>query len=86
MAHSSMESEYKALANGATEVIWLQMLLKEFHQPIVDIPILSCDHLRATYLSVNPIFHTQIKHVHIGYHFVHEQVTSKKLQVQFICT
>jgi hypothetical protein len=31
-----------------------------------------CDNFYATYLSINPTFHTQMKH--IDYYFVHERV------------
>jgi hypothetical protein len=37
-----------------------------------DKPRLWCDVLGATYLLTNPIFHGQVKHVEIDYHFVRE--------------
>lgn len=33
-----------------------------------------CDNIRATYLSVNPMFHSRIKHIAIDYHFVRDHV------------
>jgi hypothetical protein len=33
-------------------------------------PTIWCDHLDATYLSANPIFHAHTKHVEVDYHFV----------------
>jgi len=41
--------------------------------------------LGATYLSVNPVFHTRTKHVEVDYHFVRDKVVAKKeIQIRFI--
>ena len=42
------------------------------------------DHLSATYLFVNPIFHALTKHVKVDYHFVHYRVTKKEIQIHLI--
>jgi len=57
VARSSTEAEYKALVDGTAEVIWLQYLLTDLQVPSVSAPTIWCDHLGATYLSANPIFH-----------------------------
>jgi hypothetical protein len=45
---------------------------------------LWCDNIGATYLTTNPIFHRRIKHVEVDYHFVHERVASRQLDVRII--
>jgi len=67
VAHSSTEAEYKALADGTAEVIWLQYLLTDLQVPFVSAPTIWCDNLGATYLSANPIFHAHTKHVEVDY-------------------
>jgi histone deacetylase 1/2 len=84
VAHSSTEAEYKALANGTAEVIWLQYLLTDLQVPSVSAPTIWCDNLGATYLSANPIFHARTKPVEVDYHFVRDRVAKKEIHIRFI--
>lgn len=79
-------AEYKAIANVADEIIWIQSLLKELNIFLTTSPILWCDNLRATYLSINPVMHARTTHIEMDYHFVWERVAAKTLQVSFILT
>jgi hypothetical protein len=83
VSHSSTEAEYKEVANATTKVIWLQVLREleiSQHRP----PNLWCDNISATYLIANPIFHCRMKYVEVDYHFVHERVASRQLDVRII--
>ena len=71
---SSTEAEYKALADGTTEVLWLRYLLIDLCFSPSSVATIWCDNLGATYLSVNPIFHARTKHVEVDYHFVCDRV------------
>ena len=84
VALSSTESEYRALANAAAELTWLQSLFGELGIYLSAPPTLWCDNVGATYLTANPIFHARTKHVEVDFHFVRDKVAQKDLQVQFI--
>jgi len=84
VARSSTEAEYKALADGTAEVIWLQYLLTDLQVPLVCAPTIWCDNLGATYLSANPIFHARTKYVEVDYHFVRDRVARKEIQICFV--
>lgn len=45
---------------------------------------LRCDNLGHTYLTINSIMHSQTKHIELDYHFIHERVAEKPLQVSFV--
>jgi histone deacetylase 1/2 len=83
VSRSSTEAEYKALANGTAEAMWVQSLLKELgvRQPR---PVLWCDNLGATYLTANPMFYARTKHIEVDFHFVREKVAMGALDVRFV--
>jgi len=84
VARSSTEAEYKALADGTAEVIRLQYLLTDLQIPFASAPIIWCDNLGVTYVSVNPVFHARTKHVEVDYYFVRDRVAKKEIQIHFI--
>jgi len=86
VSRSGTEAEYKALANGDAEAIWVDSLLKELGVTRQRTPILWCDNLGATYLTANPVFHARTKHIEIDFHFVRERVAASELDVRFIST
>ena len=74
IARSTTEAEYQALANAASETMWLSTLLKELAFPVTKSPQLLCDNLRATHLSFNPVNHSRMKHIQIDPHFMRDLV------------
>jgi hypothetical protein len=84
VARSSTEAEYKALANTAAELQWLQFLAAKIGLHLSQSPTLWCDNIGATYLSSNPVFHARTKHIEIGFHFVRDLISKKKLTVNFL--
>ncbi|KAJ0610987.1 putative RNA-directed DNA polymerase [Helianthus annuus] len=81
VSRSSTESEYKAMADTVSELVWLETLLRELHVIMKAAPTLWCDNLGATYLSRNPVFHARTKHIEVDYHTVRERVARGQLMV-----
>ncbi|GKA77787.1 retrovirus-related pol polyprotein from transposon TNT 1-94 [Tanacetum coccineum] len=76
VSRSSCESEYRAMANTAAEIIWITHLLRELHALPPDRPTLLCDNKSALFMSQNPVSHKRAKHIDLDYHFVRELVAS----------
>ncbi|KAJ9550336.1 hypothetical protein OSB04_014381 [Centaurea solstitialis] len=86
ISRSSCESEYRAMANTAAELIWITHLLKELHfLPSVH-PTLLCDNKSALFLTQKPVSHKRAKHIEFDYHFIRELVSSGKLHTKFVST
>ncbi|CAJ2655908.1 unnamed protein product [Trifolium pratense] len=86
VARSSTEAEYKALADTASELLWVLFLFTELgHTPTAG-PVIYCDNLGATHLSANPVFHSRMKHIALAYHFVRENVQRGRFRVSFVST
>jgi hypothetical protein len=63
VSRSSVEVEYRAVANGVTEATWLRQLLHELQTPLSRCTLIYCDNIRVVYLSINPVQHQRPKHV-----------------------
>ena len=70
VSHSSCESEYRALALIAAELLWLTHLLGDLKVSIPQRPLLLFDNKSAIFLSSNPVSHKWAKHVELDYYFL----------------
>uniref|UniRef100_A0A803PPQ7 Retrovirus-related Pol polyprotein from transposon TNT 1-94 n=1 Tax=Cannabis sativa TaxID=3483 RepID=A0A803PPQ7_CANSA len=69
IACSSTEFEYRALAQVAAKITWLESLLKEIHFTQPSIPVIWCDNMSANALASNPVYHARTKHIKLDVHF-----------------
>ncbi|KAM6555018.1 hypothetical protein CsatB_015780 [Cannabis sativa] len=84
ISRSSTESEYRALAQVAAEITWIQSLLKEVNFPLQNTPIIWCDNMGASALASNPVYHARTKHIELDVHFVRDKVLAKALDIRYI--
>ncbi|XP_022040579.1 uncharacterized mitochondrial protein AtMg00810-like [Helianthus annuus] len=86
VSRSSCESEYRAMSNTATELVWITHLLRELHALPPDRPTLLCDNKSALFMTQNPVSHKRAEHIDLDYHFIRELVHSGKLYTKFVPT
>ena len=82
VARSSTKVEYRSVANRVVEFIC--SLLTDLGILLPNCPIIYCDNIGVTQLCSNPIFHSQMKHVAIDFHFVRDQVQNGALRVAHV--
>jgi hypothetical protein len=80
VSRSSTEAEYQSMVVTTAELMWLQSLLHDLGHTMPSPPSLWCDNLGATFLAANLIFHAGTKHIELDFHFVREQLATKKFQ------
>ena len=86
VARSSAEAEYRAMANGVCEMLWLKRILEELQMP-VNMPMkLYCDNKAAISIAQNPVQHDRTKHVEIDRHFIKEKIDSGAVCMPFVST
>nr|GEX92352.1 hypothetical protein [Tanacetum cinerariifolium] len=81
ISRSSAEAEYQGVANAIAETYWLRNLLRELHTPLSTATLFYYDNVSAVYLSSNPVQHQRTKHIEIDIHFVHDLVSTSRIQV-----
>ncbi|KAL4028792.1 hypothetical protein IC575_012003 [Cucumis melo] len=86
VSRSSTESEYRALADATSELIWLRWLLTDMGAPQTSPTILHCDNYSAIQIAHNDVFHERTKHIENDCHFVRHHLQSNTLHLQPIST
>lgn len=86
VARSSAKAEYRAMAQGVCEIIWLKRILEELQLPITLPMKLYCDNKAAISISQNPVQHDRTKHVEIDRHFIKEKVDAGLICMPFVPT
>ncbi|KAF8651260.1 hypothetical protein HU200_063510 [Digitaria exilis] len=86
VSRSSVEAEYRGVANAVAECCWLRHLLGELHVKIDKATLLYCDNVSAVYLTENPVHHGRTKHIELDVHFVREKVAIGEIRVRHVPT
>ena len=81
----STEAKYHQLAYTTAEISWLRSLLKDLGVSLTT-PLIWCDNISSISLASNSVFHARTKHLGVDYHYVHDKVVRKELDVSYICT
>lgn len=84
VARSSAEAEFRALAQGICEGIWLKRLLTELRIEVSGPIEMMCDNQSAIAIAKNPVHHDRTKHVEIDRHFISEKIENKIISLRHV--
>ena len=70
MARSSAEAEFRGMAHGICELLWIRGVLKDLGIEYKQAMTLHCDNKAAIEIAQNPIQHDRTKHVEVDRHFI----------------
>ncbi|CAA6673463.1 unnamed protein product [Spirodela intermedia] len=81
VAQSSVEAEFRAMALGICEGIWIKNILNDLQIPMEGLITLFCDNQSTISIAHDPVQHNKSKHIEVGRHFIKE-----KLELGMFCT
>ena len=86
MVRSSAEAEFRAIAHGICEVLWIKQLLKEL-KVASPLPMkVFCDNKAVTAIALNAVLHDRTKHVEVDKHFIKEKLENRLIVMPYIPT
>ncbi|BBG98715.1 HXXXD-type acyl-transferase family protein, partial [Prunus dulcis] len=83
VSRSSAEAEYRGMAQGICEILWLRKLLWGLGFKPKDTMQLFCDNKSARDIADNPVQHDRTKHVEVDRHFIKEKLEKKIVSIPF---
>ena len=86
VARSSVEAEFKVVAHGVCEIMWIRILLEELKTTGSSPMKLYCDNKTAISVAHNLVFHDRIKHVEVDKHLIKEKIDNRLVCMTYIPT
>ena len=84
VALSSVQAEFRGIAKGVTEILWIRKVLSELNCHQTQASPLYCDNKAAISISENPVQHDRTKHIEIDRHFIKEKLENKIISLPFV--
>ena len=84
VARSSAEVEFKSIALGICEVLWIRQLLEEL-KISSGLPM-YCENKSAISIAHNLVLHDRTKTVEVDNHFIKEKIENKLICMPYIPT
>lgn len=81
VARSSAEAEFRGMALGICEALWLRLLLVDLGYPPRQSIQLYCDNKAACDIAHNPVQHDRTKHVEVDRFFIKEKLDEKIVEL-----
>ena len=86
VAKSSVEAEFRAVAHGICEVLWIKQLLEEL-KVASPLPIkVFCDNNVAIAIAHNLVLHDRTKYVEVDKHFIKEKLENGLISMPYMPT
>jgi hypothetical protein len=84
VARSSAEAEFRAMAQGVCELLWMKIILDDLKIEYEAPMRLFCDNKSAISIAHNPVQHDRTKHIEIDRHFIKEKLDSGLISTQHV--
>ncbi len=82
VACSSVKAEFRGMALGVCETLWLSLLLRDLGYPFRQPIRLYCDNKAACAIAHNPVQHDRTKRVEVDIFFIKEKLDEKIVEFE----
>lgn len=86
VARSSAKAEYRVMAQGICELLWLLKVMEELKLSNKGKLSLYCDNKAAISIAQNPVQHDRTKPIEIDRHFIKEKFTAGILGLSHVAS
>jgi transposase InsO family protein len=86
VARSSAEAEFRSVAHGFCEVLWIKKFMEELKVSSPTPIKVYCDNKAAISIAHNPVLHDRTKHVEVDKHFIKEKIDSGEICMSYVPT
>jgi len=86
VALMNTDAKYRGAAMATCEVAWLRKLLGDLGLHVDRQVVIYCDNLSSIQLARNLVFHAQMKHIEVHYHFIREKVLAGEIDLIYVNT
>ena len=84
VSRSTAEAEYRAMAQGLSEMLWTRNLLEELKILKTSCVNVWCDNKSAINIANNPVQHDRTKHVEIDRFFIKEKLDAGIIKIEHV--
>ena len=84
VARSIAESEFRSIAQGICELLWLKIILNDLRVKWERPMKLYSDNKSAINIAHNPIQHDRTKHIKIDKHFIKEKLEEGSVCISYV--
>ena len=86
VARSTAEAEFRVMAQGVCELLWLKIILKDLKIKWDGPMRLYYDNKSAISTAHNPVQHDRTKHIEVDRHFIKEELESRLICTPYVTT
>ena len=86
MARSSAKTEFRLVAHGICEALWIRRLLEDLKIPSTSPMKMHCDNKATIAIAHNPVLHDITKHMEVDKHFIKETIEKGLICMSYIQT
>jgi len=84
VARSSVEAEFRAMALGLCELLWIRIILEDSKISVNETMKLFYDNRSSISIAYNPVQHDRTKHIEIDRHFIKEKLEKGIIQIPYV--